>query len=210
MILNGKFTGIKNSIPQTLNEVEIDYAISLEWDTEVKYYNPAQMETRIQKNPEKYLKMHFLVDKENGVKRLIHIHAGDLNRKTWDAVCKSLSNLNAIFTPISVKKIRKEPKRSNLEFLWQHAKRNLSVEQLFLLHEFFFKTEYPTIAMLQKYFQKQNIDPDLIYTMIFHKALVVNIKSFEIKAESHVIMNPKIAFLGIDWRRDLVDEMTFF
>ncbi len=51
MTLN-KFTGIKFDGESELNEIETAYAISLEFDDEVKSYFPAELETIIQEKPE--------------------------------------------------------------------------------------------------------------------------------------------------------------
>ncbi|MGI8544798.1 MAG: hypothetical protein ACR2MD_15155 [Aridibacter sp.] len=197
MTLN-KFTGIKFDGESELNEVETAYAISLEFDDEVKSYFLTGLETIIQEKPEKALKINFWVDKGDNFPRVIHIYGKDFNGELWLKGCESFSNLRAIFTPVSEEDICKEPLTSNLELLWKHAKRELPVELSGLVKQFFFNNEFPTIEKLRDYLEKEKVDPDFAYALIFNKTLIINIGNFRIKNESHVAINPKITALSID------------
>jgi hypothetical protein len=181
-----------------LNEIETAYAISLEYDTEIKGYFPTQLETIIQESLEKSLKINFWVDERDDFARAIHIHGKEFSKELWLKSCESFSNLSVIFTPLSEESIEKEPLRSNLELLWKHAKREISIELSGLIKEFFIKNEHPTIKMLRDYLEKEKVDPELIYTLIFHKDLIVNIGNFQIRDKTHVALNPKITALSID------------
>ncbi len=197
MTLN-KFTGIKFDGESELNEIETAYAISLEFDDEVKGYFPAELESIIQEKPEKALKISFWVDKGDEVPRVIHIYGKEFDKELWLKGCESFSNLRAIFTPVSEEYICKEPFRSNLELLWTHAKRELPVELSGLVKQFFFKNEFPTIEKLRDYLEKEKVDSNFAYTLIFNKTLIINIGNFRIKNESHVAINPKITALDIN------------
>lgn len=196
MTLN-KFTGIKFDGESELNEIETAYAISLEFDNEVKSYFPTELELIIQEKPEKALKISFWVDKGDNFPRVIHIHGKEFNKELWLKGCESFSNLRAIFTPVSEEDIRHEPLKSNLELLWKHAKREISIELSGLIREFFIENEYPTIEKLHDYLEKENFDPDLAYTLIFHKNLIVNNGNFQIRDKTHFAVNPKITTLLI-------------
>ncbi|MGI8545147.1 MAG: hypothetical protein ACR2MD_16945 [Aridibacter sp.] len=197
MTLN-KFTGIKFDGEYNLNEIETAYAISLEFDDEVKSYFLTGLETIIQENPEKALKINFWVDKGDNFPRLIHIHGKEINKEFWSKGCESFSNLSVIFTPVAEENICKEPLRSNLELLWKHAKRELPVELSGLVQQFFINNEYPTIEKLRDYLEREKVDPDIVYALIFNKALIMDINNFQIKNESHVAINPNIAVLKLD------------
>lgn len=197
MTLN-KFTGIKFDGESELNEIETAYAISLEFDDEVKSYFPAELETIIQEKPEKALKISFWVDKVDEVPRAIHIYGKDFNGELWLKGCESFSNLRAIFTPVSEEDICKEPLRSNLKLLWTHAKLELPVELSGLVKQFFFNYEFPTIEKLRDYLETEKVDPDFAYTLIFNKTLIVDINNFRIKNETHIAINPDITVLELD------------
>lgn len=55
------FAGNKSKDVYRFSEVDRDYAISLEYDTQVAFYSPAQMGLRIERNPDKFIDINFWV-----------------------------------------------------------------------------------------------------------------------------------------------------
>lgn len=191
------------------SEVERDYAISLEWNTEVLKYFPAQMEIEVETNPLKFIKIHFWVKYKNGIERLVYIHPGTFNARWWDTACRNTINVCATFTPVSATLVRKEPRRSNLELLWDHADEELRMEYIVLLNEFFRKTKIPNLGKLQDYFAQRTLNKNLVYTLIFHKALICNVENFKLEKNSPVLMNPNLD-PGAEWKTEIFEEMSFF
>ncbi|MDQ3633862.1 MAG: hypothetical protein M3405_05040 [Acidobacteriota bacterium] len=131
-------------------------------------------------------------------KNLLLDHLKEFDKELWLKGCESFSNLSVIFTPVSEEDICKEPLRSNLELLWTHAKLELPVELSGLVKQFFFKNEFPTIEKLRDYLEKEKVDPDNVYALIFNKVLIVDINNFRIKNESHIAVDSNIAVFELE------------
>lgn len=205
-----EFTGKKFIQPMNLTEVEKAYAMSLEFDNQVASYFPAQMAIQAKPEPDEvFLKINFWVVYENRLERLIHIHDEKFNMTLWDGALNNTSDLTACFTPIPVEKVMREPRKSNLELLWKFAEVELEMGYLGLLHQFFMETRNPTISSLRKYLAENELDPNLVYSFIFHKALICRLDGFPLRAGSVILLNP---CLDPDdkWKYNMDHQMSFF
>jgi hypothetical protein len=203
------FAGIKSKDIYRFGEVDRDYAILLEYDTQVAFYSPAQMGLRIERNPEKYINLNFWVMNENKVERLVYIHNGDLTLDHRKEAVTCLKNTKEVFTPVTEQTVQREPRCSNLRLLWKYADEEIQITYLPLLNKFFAITELPNLGKLQKFLEEQGIDKNIIYTFIFKKLVVCNIRDFKLSEISVVMMNP-IFEICENWKRDFEENIEFF
>lgn len=203
------FAGIKSKDVYRFSEVDRDYAILLEYDTQVAFYSPAQMGLRIEKNPEKFIDLNFWVMNENKLERLVYIHKGNLTIDHWKEAVTCLKDSKEVFTPITEQTIQREPRCSNLRLLWKYADEEIQMGHLALLNKFFAKIRLPNLGKLQMFFEDHYIDKNIVYTFIFRKLLVCNISDFKLSKGSVILPNPNLE-IGENWKRKFEETIEFF
>ncbi len=134
-------------------------------------------------------------------------------RKTFEVYLNSAAGLlkdtKEVFTPVTEQTIQREPRCSNLRLLWKYADEEIQMGHLALLNKFFAKIRLPNLGKLQMFFADHGIDKNIVYTFIFRKLLVCNIRDFKLSKGSVILPNPRFE-IGENWKRKFEETIEFF
>jgi len=169
------FFGAKNSDHVSVSGLGYrEFMLLLEWDNEVKSYFQPEMEI-ILKDVNKSLKIDFWVERSSGITELVHLYCnealdGDLLRGGHEHAEK----LHCVFKPARIHDFINCRRLKNIEALWDY---DGDVGMIYLsLLETFMKTGLPKrLLELKRIFQFNGLDPNIVYTLIFHRTIEIDI-----------------------------------
>lgn len=191
---NNRFYGIKCSESVYASHPGYrDFMIALEFDkTVVSYFQPnVEIMLNFEMIRSKPLFIDFWVKRSDGREEFVYIHDQVIDPHTMVASIQRTSSLNVFFTPVHINKINLEPRRRNLEMLWTYANIQIQHNHKNAIKNFFKGVQFPNIRALKRYFERNSLKKDLIYTMIFHQQILVNLDNFIITDESQIMCNLK-------------------
>ena len=187
------FHGFKNSeIVFTDLPGYRDYMIWLEFDVDVISYFQPRMEIVLKhrKNQPPSIKVDFWVNRRNGISEFVHIHENEqVDENVLPRAIGYAAAVDCIFTPIRLREIFLEPRRSNLELLWTHARREIRNIHLAYLNKFFTTEPYPTVGGLRDFLQSNGVTADLAYGLLFSRAVIVDLENFPLTGDTAVLKN---------------------
>jgi hypothetical protein len=187
------FFGFKNSeLVYHVDEVYYSYMLLLEFDNTVKnYFQPqAEILLRAGAGDRDSLKLDFWVRRQDESTELVHIYREEtLDPSVLRQGIEYSFGLRANFKAIPAREILLEPRKSNLQKLWKHAHREVKNIHVALLNTFFKEKENTTVLDLQNYLSMNGFAPELIYNLIFHKALLADLDNFPITEQTIISPN---------------------
>lgn len=188
------FFGFKNINPILCNsEWMANYLHFLEWDTKVKSYFQPEMFI-----PVEYARISMGVQIDlwvnlcDGNVYLIHFKGDGGERSPADhpaayAQCEQFcrqSNLN--FQVVDQTLPEPEPRKNNINLLWNYAERETLLGHFWLVNKFFAVEYLPDVGKFKRALVNSGYDPDAVYTLLFHHAVEANLNHFSLSDETPI------------------------
>ena len=190
------FEGFKNlGIINCDSEWLWNYLRLLEWDSDVESYFQPRMWIIVEyARVEIEVKIDMWINYNSGKAYLVHfkneldaIEEHPADNIDVQAACSrvcQLSNLHYYSVDQSVQE--PEPRNSNVNLLWQHASRGVHPGQLSLVDRFFSEQPAPNIGKFKAALASCGYETDLVYTLLFHRALESEIVYFPLSDETPI------------------------
>jgi predicted transcriptional regulator with HTH domain len=189
-----KFEGFKNIKPINCDsEWLLNYLHFLEWDVEVKsYFQPDMYLSSEYARIEIKVKVDMWVNLCNGDVYLIHLknstERNPINHADVESDCKQFCAKSKLeFQAIDITLPEFEPRKSNVNLLYNYAMREVHLGHLWLINRFFSDEPSPTIGKLKKMLARYGYETDLIYTFLFHHAVEAEVVYFTVSDRTPLI-----------------------
>lgn len=192
------FHGLKHKKPiQCRRKAYRDFLIYLEWDDYVKSYFQTDMHIVLHhgKNKDKCVPIDFQVERFGNRTELVHLFSGDrFDEEIWSLANRCAHSLNMEFVPFRVTDVLEEPRRSNLEFLWQYARYEILAVHVALMNSFFAAENRRTLGELKQLFEAHGMDHAAIYSFIFRGAIYASIEDNSLNEQTALCRNSQYKF----------------
>lgn len=187
-----------------------DYLIWLEYDPNTSSYFQPRMDlilSRQKKKQQGNLKIDFWVNHADNTSEFVHIHNSEqIDPYILPEAIGCAAAVDTIFTPVRLQSILCEPRRSNLEILWKHTRREIKAIHLAYLNKFFKEEYYPTVGGLRKFFERGGLPPDLAYALLFRRAALADLVHFPLSEDTVILPNTEFNYSVSE---DVVAQQSF-
>ena len=189
------FEGFKNSSPIICNSQPLlNYLIFLEWDPAVKsYFQPGVEITVDFENKKHSAKIELWIEYHDRKTELVqfldrewieHFNDNPLLYTMFENFCQSR---DCSYMPINVDDSENEALISNLNLLWNNARREIKMTHVMLINNFFAKVRETNLGRLTNVLINADFGAELIYTLIFHKLILADILYFPLSEKTTVL-----------------------
>lgn len=189
------FEGFKNSSPIVCNSrLLLNYLVFLEWDTTVKSYFQPGIEITVDfQNKKHSAKIELWIeyyDKQTELVQFLdrewieHFNDDPLLYTTFENFCQS-SNFS--YMPVNMDDSKNQALISNLNLLWNNARREIKMTHVMLINNFFAKVRETNLGRLTNVLIDAGFEAELIYTLIFHKLILADILYFPLNEKTTVL-----------------------
>lgn len=162
------------------SKLERDYLYLLEFDSDVRSYKeqPVRIVFELNGLIRRYTP-DFLVERTNKkqlveVKPQEKVFKGDGKQRylTISRVCRSRGYQFRILTEAE---IRRQPRLRNIKLFYKYARTVIAPQHQILCKEFFRDKTSAPLREIIKYFTDREVNPSVVYALLFHTILVVDI-----------------------------------
>jgi len=142
-----------------------------------------------------YINIDFQVERAGNHVELVHLFTDEqFDEEVWSRAASYARAFNMEFIPFRVMDIIEEPRCSNLQMLWGDERLEILSTHIALLNKFFCEEPQPNVKKLKDALTAFGINSRLIYTFIFHKAVLTDVETNRINEKTILRQNQAFKF----------------
>lgn len=178
----GKFPSLKNkSTIWFESHLERDFIYLIEYEKDVIQYREQPFKVRyLLNNKQHHYTPDFLIERGNK-KQIVEIKPqSKIEKEEFVYFSKHMKELLAgegyEYLVITDSTIRLQPRLSNIKLFWRYSRIPISAEHQILIYRIFDKLSLVSFAQLSSILSQSKCQKEIIYTLIFHGFLQVDIE----------------------------------
>lgn len=178
----GKFPSLKNkSTVWFESHLERDFIYLIEYEKDVIQYREQPFKVRYLLNGKQhYYTPDFLIER-GSKKQIVEIKPqSKIEKEDFIHFSKNMKKLLAgegyEYLVITDSTIRLQPRLSNIKLFWRYSRIPISAEHQILIYKIFEKLSLVSFAQLSSIFSQSKYQKEIIYTLIFHGFLRIDIE----------------------------------